>query len=98
MVFGVSFAIFMMSERRTLSNALVKSMKQTYAGVLNSIDFSFSILVMSMASFVDLFRLKSCYSSLYVICVSSLSFKMPVKSFILVLCPCLGSSSVLSLI
>jgi len=40
-------------------------MKQTYAGVLNSIDFSFSCLIMNMASVVDLFRLKPylCFKS-----------------------------------
>jgi len=86
MVSDVSFAIsiFMMSERQTLSNALVKSMNQTCAGVLNSIDFSFSGLIMNMASVVDLFHLKPCCSSLFIICVSSFSFKMPVKSFMLV--------------
>jgi len=64
MVPGVSFAIsiFMMSERRTLSNALVNSMKQTYAGVLNSIDFSCCLIISEV-----LFRLKPCYPSLFVI-------------------------------
>ena len=59
-VFGVSFdiSIFRMSERRTLSNAFVKSMRQTYAGVLNSLDFSFSFLIMNMAWVMDLFHLK----------------------------------------
>lgn len=64
---------------RTLSNVLLRSMKQTYADVLNSIDLSFSCLIMNTASVVDLFRLKPCCSSLFDICVSSISFRIPVK-------------------
>lgn len=59
---GVLFSIklLIMSSRRTLSNALVRPMKHIYAGVLNSIAFSFPCLTMNIASVVDLFLLNPC--------------------------------------
>lgn len=58
------FRILITSSSQTLLNALVKSIKQTNRGLLNStIDFSITWRNMNIASTVDLLDLNPCCSS-----------------------------------
>ena len=70
-VFGfrcLSFNIFKTSPSPIISNALVKSIKHTKAGLLYSIDFFDICLKMNIASVVDLFCRNPCCSSLMPVC------------------------------
>lgn len=80
---GVLFSIklLIMSSKRSLPNALVRFMKHIYAGVLNSIAFSYICLTIKIGSIVDLFLLNPCCSSQCSMSFSSLFFSIPVISF-----------------
>lgn len=63
---------------------LVRSTKETYAGILNFIAY-FIFLITNMASFVDLPSQNPCCSSLFIIYFSSIVFRRFVNSFMIAL-------------